>query len=91
MNLKEHEQKVEGLRQALIDGEASGDAGPLDFEKIKLKWNEIPMGDLSSWDDADLALRLGAMNNLLAMPDFPAREILTARRKEILDEIERRV
>jgi len=33
--LEEHEQKVEALRQALIEGEASGDAGPLDFEQIK--------------------------------------------------------
>lgn len=33
--LEEHEQKVEALRQALIDGEASGDAGPLDFDQIK--------------------------------------------------------
>ncbi len=33
--LEEHEQKVEALRQALIAGEASGDAGPLDFTAIK--------------------------------------------------------
>lgn len=33
--LEEHEQKVEALRQALIEGEASGDAGPLDFGEIK--------------------------------------------------------
>lgn len=33
--LEEHEQKVEALRQALIDGEASGDAGPLDFDEIR--------------------------------------------------------
>ncbi|MFQ5461896.1 MAG: type II toxin-antitoxin system ParD family antitoxin [Phycisphaerae bacterium] len=33
--LEEHEQKVEALRQALIDGEASGDAGSLDFDQIK--------------------------------------------------------
>ena len=33
--LEEHEQKVEALRQALRDGEASGDAGPLDFDEIK--------------------------------------------------------
>ena len=33
--LEEHEQKVEALRQALIDGETSGDAGPLDFDRIK--------------------------------------------------------
>ena len=33
--LEEHEQKVEALRQALLDGEASGDAGELDFDEIK--------------------------------------------------------
>ena len=33
--LEEHEQKVEALRQALIEGQASGDAGPLDFREIK--------------------------------------------------------
>ena len=33
--LEEHEQKVEALRQALIDGEASGDAGTLDFNQIR--------------------------------------------------------
>ena len=33
--LEEHEQKVEALRQALLEGKASGDAGSLDFEKIK--------------------------------------------------------
>ncbi len=33
--LEEHEQKVETLRQALIAGEESGVAGPLDIEKIK--------------------------------------------------------
>ena len=33
--LEEHEQKVEALRQALIEGEASGDAGPLDMNEIK--------------------------------------------------------
>ncbi|MEZ4417178.1 MAG: type II toxin-antitoxin system ParD family antitoxin [Gemmatimonadota bacterium] len=33
--LEEHEQKVETLRHALIEGEQSGDAGPLDMEKIK--------------------------------------------------------
>ena len=33
--LEEHEQKVEALRQALIDGEASGDAGSLDFDQIR--------------------------------------------------------
>ncbi len=33
--LEEHEQKIEALRQALVDGEASGDAGALDFKAIK--------------------------------------------------------
>ena len=33
--LEEHEQKVEVLRQALLEGEASGDAGALDFSEIK--------------------------------------------------------
>ena len=33
--LEEHEQKVEALRQALIDGEASGDGGALDFDEIR--------------------------------------------------------
>ena len=33
--LEEHEHKVEALRQALIEGEASGDAGPLDFGNIR--------------------------------------------------------
>jgi len=33
--LEEHEDKVETLRQALIDGEESGDAGSLDFADIK--------------------------------------------------------
>ena len=33
--LEEHEGKVEALRQALIEGEQSGDAGPLDFGEIK--------------------------------------------------------
>lgn len=35
--LEEHEQKVEALRLALIEGEASGDAGELDFDEIKRK------------------------------------------------------
>jgi antitoxin ParD1/3/4 len=33
--LEEHEQKVEALRQALIVGEASGDAGAIDFDAIR--------------------------------------------------------
>ena len=33
--LEEHEQKVEALRCALIEGEEGGIAGPLDIEKIK--------------------------------------------------------
>jgi antitoxin ParD1/3/4 len=33
--LEEHEQKIEALRQALIEGETSGDAGPLDFGEIR--------------------------------------------------------
>lgn len=35
--LEEHEQKVEALRQALIVGEASGDAGALDCDEIRRK------------------------------------------------------
>jgi len=35
--LEEHESKVESLRQALIEGEESGNAGPLDFKKVKQK------------------------------------------------------
>ncbi len=33
--LEEHEQEVETLRRALIEGEESGVAGPLDMSKIK--------------------------------------------------------
>lgn len=33
--LEEHEQKVEALRIALIEGEESGVAGPLDMSEIK--------------------------------------------------------
>lgn len=33
--LEEHEQRVAAPRQALADGAASGDAGPLDFEEIR--------------------------------------------------------
>lgn len=35
--LEEREQKIEGLRRALIDGERSGDVGELDMKKIKVK------------------------------------------------------
>ncbi len=33
--LEEHEQRVEALRNALVEGEESGIAGPLDMERIK--------------------------------------------------------
>lgn len=33
--LEEHEQRVDALRQALIDGETSADAGRLDFAAIR--------------------------------------------------------
>lgn len=33
--LEEHEQKVEALRKALIEGEESGDAGELDMVAIR--------------------------------------------------------
>jgi antitoxin ParD1/3/4 len=35
--LEEHERKVAALRQALIDGENSGEADELDMKKIKAK------------------------------------------------------
>ena len=35
--LEEHEQKIVALRQALIEGESSGDAGELDMNAIKRK------------------------------------------------------
>lgn len=35
--LEEHEQKIHELRQALIEGENSGDAGELDMAAIKRK------------------------------------------------------
>jgi len=35
--LEEHEQRVQALRQALIDGEESGDAGELDMKAIRRK------------------------------------------------------
>jgi antitoxin ParD1/3/4 len=47
--LEEHEQKVEALRQALIDGEASGDGGALDFDEIRSEARKragLPAGDV---------------------------------------------
>ena len=38
--LEEHEQEVEALRNALIEGEESGIAGPLDMSKIKRQARE---------------------------------------------------
>ncbi|MCB1743414.1 MAG: type II toxin-antitoxin system ParD family antitoxin [Gammaproteobacteria bacterium] len=38
--VEEREQKYEALRQALIVGENSGDAGEFDIEKIKRKGRE---------------------------------------------------
>jgi len=35
--LEEHEQKVEALRQALMDGENSGKSTPLDMQEIILE------------------------------------------------------
>ena len=35
--LEEHEQKIQALRQALIDGENSGETAPLDMKQIKAK------------------------------------------------------
>ena len=35
--LEEHEHKVQNLRQALIEGEESGDAGDLDMTAIRAK------------------------------------------------------
>lgn len=35
--LEEREQKISALRQALIEGEESGDAGELDMEAIRQK------------------------------------------------------
>lgn len=32
--MEQEEQKLQALRQALIDGENSGDAGPLDMKEI---------------------------------------------------------
>jgi antitoxin ParD1/3/4 len=33
--LEEHEAKAQALRRALVEGEASGDAGPLDMNAIR--------------------------------------------------------
>ena len=33
--LEEHENRIEALRQALIDGEQSGDVGEMNIESIK--------------------------------------------------------
>lgn len=38
--VEEREQKFEALRQALIEGEESGNAGPLDMEEIKRRGRE---------------------------------------------------
>jgi len=35
--LEEHEHKVAALRQAIIEGEKSGDAGQLDMSEIRMK------------------------------------------------------
>ena len=35
--LEEHEQEVKALRQALIEGEESGDAGELDMTAVRAK------------------------------------------------------
>jgi antitoxin ParD1/3/4 len=35
--LEEHERKIEALRQALIEGENSGEPGEFDMKKIKAK------------------------------------------------------
>lgn len=35
--LEEHEQKVEALRQAIIEGEESGNDGTLDMDEIRLE------------------------------------------------------
>jgi len=35
--LEEHEQRVQALRQGLVEGEESGDAGELDMEVVRSK------------------------------------------------------
>jgi antitoxin ParD1/3/4 len=42
--LEEHEQRLGALRQALIDGENSGDAGELDMNEIKRKARRVTRG-----------------------------------------------
>ena len=39
--LEEHEQRCAALRQALLDGATSGDAGPLDMEAIKSRARKL--------------------------------------------------
>ncbi len=38
--IEEREQKLKALRQSLVEGEESGDAGPLDMADIKQKARE---------------------------------------------------
>lgn len=42
--LEEHERKVTALRQALIEGENSGEANELDMKKIKAKARQRSSG-----------------------------------------------
>lgn len=49
--LEEHEAKVQALKRALIDGEQSGDAGPLDMQAIRRAAREhagVPSPDVPS-------------------------------------------
>lgn len=39
--LEERQTRIEALRKALIEGEESGPAGPLDFDEIKRKAREL--------------------------------------------------
>lgn len=43
--LEEHEQKIAALRDALIEGENSGDAGELDMNAIKRKARRVAESD----------------------------------------------
>lgn len=43
--LEEREQKLEALRQALIEGEESGEDSPLDMEEIRRAAREIVRSD----------------------------------------------